>query len=239
MSTPNTNNTFGVTSNVNLTNSVNLNLNPLDIPKDLYSSLNSWNIFQKYLQNKGYVKDPTFNKNQENTNNVIDEYNKSISNVNVMPITQDSIVAAQTFHKKNDPNVQIDGWVGSQTSQLSYPSSLIMYESIKGDIYTPINSKGFIPIIWGYKRFVVTAETQISYGKKKSITPYNLWVIYDENIHTDLQTKTLQKLWFTLNQETEISINAAQNELQRQNVKISSDSLKRKTDMKLKINTQK
>ena len=29
------------------------------------------------------------------------------------------------------------------------------------------------------------------------------------------------------------------NELQRQNVKISSDSLKRKTDMKLKINTQK
>ena len=47
---PNTDNIFGATSNVNLTDIVKLNENPLDIPKSLYLTLSSWNAFQKYLE---------------------------------------------------------------------------------------------------------------------------------------------------------------------------------------------
>ena len=236
---PNTNNIFGATSNVNLTDIVKLNLNPLDIPKFLYPTLSSWNVFQKYLQDNKFVRDPKFNKNQEDTNKIIDEYNSSITNPNLQKITQGAIIAAQTFHKKSDPKVQIDGWVGSQTSQLQYPPSLIMFEGIKDNAFIPVNPKGFIPILWGYKRFVIPVQVQIDYGKKGLNPPKELWVPYNVDIHSDLQTNVLQNTWYILNQETEITVNAARIELQRQADKIRANASKKVTDIKLAINNAK
>ena len=232
---PNTDNIFGATSNVNLTDIVKLNENPLDIPKSLYLTLGSWNTFQKYLQKNNLVRNPQFNKNQEDTNKFIAEYNNSITNPNFQKITQDAIVAAQTFHKKSDPKVQIDGWVGSQTSQLKYPSAVIMYERAK-DQDIPADPKGFLPIIWGNKRFVISAEIQTTYNKKKLSAPFSSWIQYDENIHVDLQTNYIQNSWYTLNQETKITKSASEIESQRKIEKINSQKLKEITDIKYKIN---
>jgi hypothetical protein len=235
---PNTDNIFGATSNVNLTDIVKLNLNPLDIPKSLYLTLGSWNAFQNYLQKNNLVRKSEFNKNQEDTNKIIAEYNNSIINPNFQKITQDAIVAAQTFHKKSDPKVQIDGWVGSQTSQLKYPSAILMYERAK-DQDIPANPKGFIPIIWGNKRFVISAEIQTTYDKKGLFAPFSSWIQYDENIHVDLQTNYIQNSWYTLNQETKITKSASEIESQRKIEKINSQKSKAITDIKLAINTKK
>ena len=230
-------NIFGVKSGVNLIEPVNLNINPLDIPKVLYSTLGSWNVFQNYLQKNNFVRNPQFNKNQEDTNKIIVEYNNSITNPNFQKITQDAIVAAQTFHRKSDPKVQINGWVGSQTSQLKYPSAVLMYERAK-DQDIPADPKGFLPIIWGNKRFVISAEIQTTYNKKKLFAPLSSWIQYYENIHVDLQTKYIQNSWYTLNQETKITKSASEIESQRKIEKTNSQKLKDITDKKLEINTK-
>jgi len=238
---PDTGNIFGATSNVNLTDIVNLNENLNDIPKSLYPTLGSWNIFQLYLQKNNLVRDPKFNKTQKDTDEIIKKYNSSISNPQILPINQASIIAAQTFHKITDPKVQIDGWVGSQTSQLKYPKSMLMFvrDPKTPEFFIPKNLKGFLPIIWGNKRFVVNAEVQAKYGKQGLYTPQDLWVPYDENIHADLQTEFLQNNWYTLNQSTEISKNATQIELQRKLDEKKAMASKTITDIKLKINTAK
>lgn len=225
----------------NPTEAINLNYNPLDIPKLLYPTLSSWNVFQEYLRKIGYVADESynFNKRQNDTKKIIDDYNNSITNPNLQKIDRGAILAAQTFHKKNDPRVKIDGWVGSQTSQLRYPPSSIMFEGIKDNVFVPINPKGFIPILWGYKRFVIPAQVQIDYGKKGLIPPNTLWVPYNVDIHSDLQTNVLQNTWYILNQETEITINAAKIEFQRTADRIRANTQKIKTDIKLAINTAK
>ena len=231
-------NIFGVKSGVNLIEPVNLNINPLDIPKVLYSTLGSWNVFQNYLQKNNFVRNPQFNKNQEDTNKIIAEYNNSIANPNFQKITQDAIVAAQTFHKKNDPKIQIDGWVGSQTSQLKYPNSLLIFEGkSNSEPYIPKNNKGFLPIIWGNKRFVVKAEIQSEYAKKNLFAPNSTWEQYDENIHkSTLQTNKLPQSWYTLDQNTEITKNAAQFELKRKQEEIKASTSKAITNLKFKIN---
>ena len=231
-------NIFGVKSGVNLIEPVNLNINPLDIPKVLYPTLGSWNVFQNYLQKNNFVRNPQFNKNQEDTNKIIAEYNNSIANPNFQKITQDAIVAAQTFHKKNDPKIQIDGWVGSQTSQLKYPNSLLIFEGkSNSEPYIPKNNKGFLPIIWGNKRFVVKAEIQSEYAKKNLFAPNSTWEQYDENIHkSTLQTNKLPQSWYTLDQNTEITKNAAQFELKRKQEEIKASTSKAITNLKFKIN---
>ena len=173
-----------------------------------------------------FVRDPQFNKNQADTTKVIDDYNKSITNPNLQKITQASIIAAQTFHKISDPKVQIDGWVGSQTSQLKYPDSLIMFENKSNSkLYIPKSDEGFIPIIWGNKRFVMKATLQKQYGEKGLFAPYSVWEPYDENIHkSTLQTQSLQKSWYTLDQNTEIVKNAAQLELQRKAEEVKANA---------------
>ena len=44
-----------IKSGVNLTDIVNLNVNPLDIIKFLYPTLSSWNAFQAYLHKNNFV----------------------------------------------------------------------------------------------------------------------------------------------------------------------------------------
>ena len=70
-----------IKSGVNLTDIVNLNVNPLDIIKFLYPTLSSWNAFQAYLHKNNFVRDPSFNKNQIDTTKIINNYNNSITNI--------------------------------------------------------------------------------------------------------------------------------------------------------------
>ena len=112
---------------------INLNKNPLDYPGGLnFEIVVTWNAFQKYLQKIKFVGDVAndFDKTT-NTKKVINDYNKNVdinlSNKFTKIITIDNIKAAQAFHYKNDSRVQIDGWVGSETSQLKYPIPSIYY----------------------------------------------------------------------------------------------------------------
>lgn len=90
-------------------------------------------------------------------------------------ITNDIIKAAQRFHKKTDPNVLEDGWVGTQTQQLKYPSSVTSYKvkyksgnfkyndfsELVKPIYGGPSMDGkiwYAPVVWGNKRYVVKSS---------------------------------------------------------------------------------
>jgi len=240
---PNTSNIFGVKSGINLTDIVNLNQNPFDIPKIVYPIVTSWNAFQKYLQNNDLVRNPSFNKNQIDTTKIINNYNDSIvdtTNPYTQKITQTDIIAAQTFHKINDSKVQIDGWVGSQTSQLKYPKPITFYSSIdpKSKNSPPVSVKGWLPTIWGNKRFVVDAQVITDYVKKGLYPPYSFLILYDENTHKDtLQTSFIPKEWYTLGQNVEVAKNAIQVDLQREVDNVKSNVNKTITNIKVRINS--
>lgn len=52
----------------------------------------------------------------------IDQFNRTnVFAKNGFPITRENIIAIQTYHNIVNKNIQIDGWVGSQTSRLAYP----------------------------------------------------------------------------------------------------------------------
>jgi hypothetical protein len=255
---------------------INLNKNPLDYPGITGEIVVTWNFFQKYLQKIKYVADVSYdsNKRLKDTQKIISDYNEKIETKTITtsnntplseiywqylkPITQDNIKAAQTFHNKNDSRVKIDGWVGSQTSQLIYPIPLVEFTFLKSkntkkdsyltinsteesDIKIPYRNSGYLPVVWGNKRFVVSAQVYTDYTKKKLSPPYSSFYLYDENTYKD----TLQEIpsdfteWYTVGQNTEITKNAAQIELQRQADSVKAKVSETTTNIKLKINTAK
>lgn len=250
---PEKTNIFGEKSGVNLIESVKLNINPLQIPgyfinnkyinvstdSPLYSNVGGWNAFQNFLVIKGVVKDPTNNsdENRKLANQLIEEFNSGtavingrtfdyIKNYPFNKITAQHVILAQTYHKISDPNVQIDGWVGSQTSQLRYPTPEGFYEwdtkeqdktknkksNPEGNKSLPlIKENAYIPIIWGNKRFVVKVEEQVNnYYKtdgKSNIPPPEKWVLYEEdkfpNIKFAFTNGQPPKEWYTIGKSTE------------------------------------
>jgi hypothetical protein len=233
-------NVFGEKSGVDLTKSVNLNSNPfqisglflgekfIDVSPDssLYANTAGWNAFQNFLTAKGIVKDPSNNseENKKLANELIIEFNSGTAKINEKTfdhvvkypfnkITTKQIIFTQTYHKIVDPKVQIDGWVGSQTSQLRYPTILGAYTPTPGDATMPAKKTGFIPIIWGNKRFVTKIEDQITNSKntKTQLPPKSLWIIYDENLHkATLDLTRIGKEWYLLDQSLEITKSASQ-----------------------------
>ena len=126
-------------------NIINLNKNPLDYPGITGDIAVTWNVFQGYLRKIKFVGDIANDYDKTtNTKKVISNYNKLIETKtltlndkpiddykNLKPITEDNIRAAQTFHNKNDSRVKIDGWVGSETSQLKYPIPKVLYKYVE------------------------------------------------------------------------------------------------------------
>lgn len=264
---------------MNHPNIINLNKNPLDYPGITGDIVVTWNVFQDYLRKIKFVGDVTndFDKSS-NTKKVINNYNKLIETKtltlnnkpiddykNLKLITQDNIKAAQTFHNKNDSRVKIDGWVGSETSQLKYPIPFIYYVTAppkineayidkKGKTIIPPPTQllkdkyGWLPIIWGNKQFVVSAPTFEKYYFEGGNTimmnqndyrfniPYSEFILYNENTHKD-KLQEVSKEWYTIGQNTEITKNAAQIELQREANNVKANVNKLSTDIKLKINT--
>lgn len=201
----------------------------------LYANSAGWNAFQSFLLAKGVVGKKEFNAKKEAlTKQWIEEFNsgesvingKVFDHVKKFPqnvITIKQVILAQQYHKKVDPNIQVDeGWVGSQTSQLRYPDMYSYYvwdineEKRTGSKNLPLITTGaYIPIIWGNKRFIVKVEEQVENyykSKGKSSLPLNRenWLLYSEdkfpNIKLASETPAgsiTPALWYTIDQQTE------------------------------------
>lgn len=135
--------------------------------------------------------DPIINRNANNlTQQLMTAFNADpIQNNLGSTITKDIIKAAQCFHKKTDPNVLEDGWVGTQTQQLKYPGFVTSYKvKYKSNAFTyydfselvkPIyggpSGDGkiwYAPVVWGNKRYVV-----------KSSDIYKVWLDNKQEIN--------------------------------------------------------
>jgi|LakMenE01Jun11ns_1017448.scaffolds.fasta_scaffold9920147_2 hypothetical protein len=184
-------NIFGETSGVNLTAVVNpINLNPLDIFGKDYSgkfrTAITWNDFQFWLRNSAspilinlgilnpgqrILNNPILNS--RNTGKPISDRLIQIYN-DTSPrnlITPEDIQNIQLFHKKINPNVQVDQWVGSQTTQLLYPLPKGPFARVNNNNPEngPIDFRAqtrnnqpttlpYFPVIWGNKRFIISRE---------------------------------------------------------------------------------
>lgn len=143
-----------VPSGYNLMANVNLNQDPTMIPEGV--NIGGYNQFQKFLSSKDFVKDPRMNTNEGRklyTDELINEFNSS-DYVKKFPnnkITPESIKAIQQYHKLSDPNVSVDGWVGSQTSQMRYPSPIV------NEKMTDPN-KQYYEATWGNKKYRLPAD---------------------------------------------------------------------------------
>lgn len=92
------------------------------------------------------------------------------------PLTRNDIFAIQRFTLKSDPNVVIDGWLGTQTLQMNYPTVNIKVSIPLG--YTP-NPENYYPVIWGIKKYVIKVKDNTKHVNDKSqplayyLIPYN------------------------------------------------------------------
>jgi hypothetical protein len=247
---PTKKNQFGVVSGVDLTAPVILNNNPLDIEfvngKNPEEVTRKWNVFFEFLKSKKINTDINSLEGQKQVSlPLIEEFNtnkktsfwaeigESIKN----PLTRDDIFAIQKFNQKTDPNIQVDGWVGTQTKQLKYPLInflLINFKNYERNKFVEYSPKDYpdntlIPIIWGNKRYVIS-KTDYFKSVEQKISSFPFWKIYsptsDKNL---LSWKTMSlklrtnfpsqpewdKLDNTVDIENTISINQQTQQIQQ------------------------
>jgi len=219
---------YGSITGVDLTAPVVLNPNPLDIQqvggKPIGSVNEKWIYFYLFLQNKKI--DTSLNSEQGRKDisvKLIEEFNTNketspwaaFGNVNPFrgannPLTRDDIYAIQTFTKITDPNVQVDGWLGTQTAQMQYPRILFSVNITKGanKEVIPKDLQSFIPVIWGNKRYVISEKVnqEVSASPQTKGPVANYLVLYDPVIHKEkLQTQNLPKNWDIIG--SDVSVN--------------------------------
>jgi hypothetical protein len=176
----------GATSNVDLTAPVKWNQDPTQISKD--ANTGGYNAFQSWLQKQQYEGQPFINNPSLNTPEgkkkmtewALNEFNTKSDYVQKFPqnkITPESVKAIQEYHKKSDPSVQVDSWVGSQTSRMRYPTPTAMYEEAADK--TPLSTEGYVPVTYGNKQYVVDASKYAG-GKQPR---YSDFVPYDPAQH--------------------------------------------------------
>jgi len=219
---------YGNITGVDLTAPVTLNPNPLDIQqvggKPIGSVADKWAYFYLFLQTKKI--DTSLNSEQGRKDislKLIDEFNNNketsawaaLGNINPLrgtnnPLTRDDIYAIQRFTKITDPNVQTDGWLGTQTAQMQYPRVLLSVNVTKGanKEVIPKDPQSFIPVIWGNKRYVLqekdSQEVSTSPLAKGPISNY--FIIYDPAIHREkLQKENLPKNWDLIGPDVSIT----------------------------------
>jgi hypothetical protein len=257
-----TKNKFGIVSGVDLTSPPILNEDPSDIesvngrnPEEVFLK---WEVFYKFLQSKTISTDINSLEGRKKISlELINEFNtnkktsfwassgKSISN----PLTKADIEAIQRFTQKTDPNVQVDGWVGTQTIQLKYPPLRFLLTEFrvydgklnKNTTYTVKDypSNTVIPIIWGNKRFVIPlGDFNDSNSSKTSSYPF--WKSYDpikdknnlpwNSLSTQLRQtinnpyRQWDELDNTVNNENALSVNQKTNDTQQRKNSLSSQS---------------
>lgn len=206
---PTKKNQFGVVSGVDLTSKVILNNNPLDVESvngfPPGSVVDKWTFFYLFLQDRKIDTDINSLEGRKNISlKLINEFNTdtesslwaSFGSSNKYrgtqnPLTRQDIEAIQRFTSKTDPNVQIDGWVGTQTIQMFYPRSRIF--TPRGNKNLPLDS--LYPIIWGSKRYVISVKD--AQTAKELTYPTLLYVkLYDPSLHKDkLISEAIPKEW--------------------------------------------
>lgn len=153
---------------------VNLNTDPFAISKD--ANPKSYNAFQKFLASKDLVGNTEMNTNEGRkkiTESMINEFNTSSDHIKKYPndiITTDAIKRIQEYHKLSDPNVVVDGWVGSETSQMRYPSMSTDLIAKSNDPKSPdynMPAQDTLNVAWGNKKFKYASS---DYVKNKGIT---------------------------------------------------------------------
>jgi hypothetical protein len=190
---PNKKNQYGVVSGASLVAPVILNQNSLDVefvngfnPEDVVLK---WNGFYNFLQEKNIDTDINSLGGKEKISlPLINEFNTKIVKSPSRTITRASIEAVQRFNQKTDPNVQVDGWVGTQTIQLQYPKIkflLTIFKVYDGKTNKTIEydpkkypSNSVIPILWGNKRFVIPLD-DFNDANVKKISSYPFWRLYN------------------------------------------------------------
>lgn len=191
----------------NLTDLIVLNINPLDIFPNINPRI--WNAFQKFIVKKNLYNSPLLNPGEGNSKlalQLIEEYNTSVPLNSI--ITTNDILAAQKYHLITNPGkILTDGRLGSQTSQMKYPERAIYYaETIKNGIVVPKSSDGLIPIIWGNKRYVISAQIVYDYAIKGLSYPSSKLVIFNPLTHNStLQRNSLPRIWDTLDSSTTVN----------------------------------
>ncbi len=172
-------------SGVDLTADIIINKDPAQISKDI--NYGGWNAFQSFLKKQTLDGEPFIGNPRLNTTegkqlgqNMIDTFNNSqyVKDYPQNKITPEQVQAIQQYHKLADPNVQTEGWFGSQTSRMRYPQPTVSY--MKGDDNTIASKEGYVPVFWGNKRYVAPATS-----------PENIktFEIYDPKKHDNLLQK--------------------------------------------------
>ena len=194
-----------------------LNLNPLDIVvppgRTVGDIVRNWNNFSSFIKTVKNLNttDPILNSEEGRKNittQLLNEYNNNetyhtkFKYLKPHPLNQEDIRAIQTFTKITDPNVIIDGFLGTQTIQMKYPTASVfeivdralsdwleedssrrkedfpqsLIKALNPDqqlLFVTPNDNDFIPLLWGNKRYVITW--------KKYLSSYNS-TFFDESI---------------------------------------------------------
>lgn len=260
-------NIFGQESGVDLTAIVALNQNPFDIEgityRDKLDKAGKWNSFQLWIRNSAspiligqgvipqgqrILNNPILNSEATGrpiSNTLINIYNNlprqtQFSN---LQITEQDIKNIQEFHKKSDPKVQIDSWVGSQTSQLTYPLPTFWKQIIRDeppyDYRAKFKTPEYIPVTWGNRRFIINVDIYDQSIKKddngkysiQSVPDVNQLVVYDETkFGNKLQRYYLPKNWNNLDQSIIVNQSPNQVNQQTQQQQQQNQSQKQKTN---------
>lgn len=186
---------LGATTGVDLTEDIILNRDPSQIAKGINYS--AWNNFQKFLkkqqiEGKPFVGNPVLNteEGRKYGQEAIDRWNAGdyVKQFPQNKITPEQILAIQQYHKMVDPKVQAEGWLGTQTSGMRYVQPEISY---RGEVLpsgmpgAPLSTEGYIPVVWGNKKYVAPAS-KIS---KEGSLDTKEYIPYDPSKHFELLQK--------------------------------------------------
>lgn len=166
---------------------ITLNTDPRDIepvkgqpPQAVWEK---WIYFRAFYTKNVNIKDPFLNTEEGKkkiTLEIIEKFNSDVENSNWAkfensspyrgynnPVTREDIFAIQKYHKKVDPNIVIDGWLGTQTYQCAYPGINFKTFYEQNESFVPPPDKLW-PVIWGNQRYVILVK---DYPPGKIIPP--------------------------------------------------------------------
>jgi hypothetical protein len=252
------------------------NLNPLDIVvppgRTVGDIARNWNGFYAFIRRVKNINtaDPILNSEEGRKNittQLLNEYNNNeIYHTNFKylrphPLNREDIRAIQTFTKITDPNVIVDGFLGTQTIQMEYPREAV-YEDVDSTLFEWLakdpsrrkedfpqseikklnptqqllfvvpNDTDFVPYIWGNKRYVVTWK-QYRFKNEKIFDEsiLNLLIPYDPAIHRPLILKFLPKNWDAIGENSVITPPASLKNIVTQQIQVQKATQQLKTNL--------
>jgi hypothetical protein len=251
-----------------------VNPNPLDIVippgRTVGDIVSNWNNFYSFVREiKGFnTTNPQLNSlegQKSLTTQLINEYNSNerfhtqYKYLKNLPLTQEDIRAIQTFTKITDPNVIIDGFLGTQTIQMEYPrAGIVTVTDVAETLWiknhpdgepfpqseiknlppqqqllfvTPKDSD-FVPYIWGNKRYVMTYKQYVStWSTRFDKSFYNLLVPYDPAIHKPLIPRYTPLKWDALGEDVVINQPASLKNITTQHIQNQKTTLQSQTNL--------